>query len=499
MLHDMTPAATASWPRPWWAVLAVYLLVSVPAAVVKPVWYDEWFTIRLAELPPADLWGALAATTDMNPPGFYLLTKPFLLDGEPRAVRGPSLVGFGVMLAAVFRVVARRCSPGAAAVAALVPLASAALPFAYEARPYAVVLGSAGLALMFWQSAAAGGGWAARLGLAASLAVGVSSHYYAVLLAVPLGLGEVARLAARRRPDWATGAAIVAGLLPLAAIYPVLAQQRTLGGLWGPPEWAFAQSSFRALFGRAVVPVLAGLTLLAAWPFRRPVDRPDAGAARFHEVVAAAGFALLPLFALLLAKVAGTSLSERYVLPAVVGGGVLAGFAVHRLGAISPRVWLLFAAPIAGWVLILGVWDWLQLRAERAQVAEVAAWVREPAYADLPVLTADPLGHPMWHHYAPPDVRRRVRYVPRPDAATTYFEERRYTVEGALLALDRRVGPAFGLASLDEVIGRGRVLIYGDPARGWVTTELERRGWKVTRIRGTGRGALYLAEAPPLG
>ena len=53
------------------------------SAAVLPFWFDESLTVRLSRLEPAQLWRALTAGIELNPPLIYLLTK------VARALPGP--------------------------------------------------------------------------------------------------------------------------------------------------------------------------------------------------------------------------------------------------------------------------------------------------------------------------------------------------------------------------------------------------------------------------
>src|SRR5436305_2015510 len=79
-------------------------------------------------------------------------------------------------------------------------------------------------ALMFWQDAAdrAAHRLGSLVGLAVSLGVAASSHYYAVLLWVPLACGEMVRWRARRHPDFSIVVALAAGVVPLVFWLPLM-------------------------------------------------------------------------------------------------------------------------------------------------------------------------------------------------------------------------------------------------------------------------------------
>src|SRR5512135_3068700 len=146
--------------------LAVVIVAALAGAIGqarhKPLWHDEIYTLYIAATP--SLRALLATCTvpvDFNPPGYFVLA--FLARAAfglgPVAIRLPAILGFGVALLALFAFV-HRLGGRTAAVAASAALAlSGAYPYAYEARPYGMVLGLSAVALVFWQRAARDGAW----------------------------------------------------------------------------------------------------------------------------------------------------------------------------------------------------------------------------------------------------------------------------------------------------------------------------------------------------
>src|SRR5262249_2572076 len=98
------------------------------------------------------------------------------------------------------------------------------------------ILGCAGVALLCWL--AVGGTWRrlALVGLGLSLAAAVCSHYFAVLLLLPLALGESVRAWRLRKLDAGVWLALLAPLLPLACWLPFgWAARDMTAGFWAKP------------------------------------------------------------------------------------------------------------------------------------------------------------------------------------------------------------------------------------------------------------------------
>jgi hypothetical protein len=227
----------------------LYLLGTLGRAHQKLFWHDEIFTVVLAQLGPAALWGALRTATDLNPPAFYLATR------VAEMIFGQGLIGsrmpavMGVLAAALCAglFVRRRYGPFAGLVTILLFLATDAYLYAYEARPYGLVLGLAGAALVCWQSTLATSPVrhaGAVAGLWASLTTAIACHYYAVLLLLPIAAAEVSRFLRRRQPRWPVWIGTGGAIAPMLVCWPLIASAREYSaGFFAPPSLGAGRDS----------------------------------------------------------------------------------------------------------------------------------------------------------------------------------------------------------------------------------------------------------------
>jgi hypothetical protein len=316
-----------------------YYAWEVWVARTKRLWLDEIVTVYVARLPDAaTVWRALAQGADGSPPGYYAIVRlaRAMIADEPLAVRMPSIAAFWIFCLALGVYVGRRCGAAYAGVAMLLPLATGAAPYATDARPYGLILAGCGLALAGWQAAAgAGRRWAGLIVLVLGLALGVASHYYGVLLVVPLAAGELVRTARRQRIDLPVWLGFVVGLAPIVPSRPLMAGLQAMyrGGFFGKPEVLSVSRSYALLLER-VMPIAAIALPALVWWLRRPPERDRTEAFEAmpdHELIAAATLAAFPFPVLLLALVATGAYLDRYVLPTVAGFAILIPVAVHRI------------------------------------------------------------------------------------------------------------------------------------------------------------------------
>ncbi len=137
-------------------LIVLYLCGCLDSSRAKPLWYDELFTYYIAQAPTfGQMWDQIR-TIEPNPPLVYCLTRiSFHLFGvSTLAARLPEIVGFLVGLLCLFHFVRVRMGVLYAAFAVSLVQASDVLSLAVDARPYGIVLGALGVAMVAWQTTA---------------------------------------------------------------------------------------------------------------------------------------------------------------------------------------------------------------------------------------------------------------------------------------------------------------------------------------------------------
>jgi hypothetical protein len=224
-------ASRTQW---WWLSLGLLALAPrILAAVVRPPWHDEYFTVWAAGLPWKELLAALRL--DSGPPLPYLLVKLVALLGVPPLVAARALAvaaGTGAVLL-TGRVAQRSFGTEAgwwaAVLLALHPLAVA---WSGEGRAYALLLLAAAWAWERLERVARGEGGSVGLGCAVALACwihGLGMLLAAVLAVIALTLSQPARRRAL--------AAIAAGFACYLPWLPVAAHQPPAAIAWMATFW----------------------------------------------------------------------------------------------------------------------------------------------------------------------------------------------------------------------------------------------------------------------
>jgi 4-amino-4-deoxy-L-arabinose transferase-like glycosyltransferase len=425
--------------------LLVYAAAALSLAARAHLWNDELYTWYIAQLPTMrETWAELSTGVEQVPPLFYVVTRASLaiFGDNAIALRMPSVLGLALGCACAWVVVARRTDAWYGFVAALIPLATGAFRYAWEARPYALLVGFAGLALLFHQLRSDGvRPRLAVVGLAFALAAATAVHYYGLLVVLPIAVAEAVRTSLTRRLDWPAIAALGAPLVPLAVALPLIEGARayahefwTSFGLSSAPEFyvlllrAGVLSTSRlpawlALGFTAVVLVGAAVILV-----RRPV-------AWAVDVAAALGFVVLPLAGVLVAELVTGAYTERYVLPAVLGPAVLIPLALHRLAG-GRGVAIVATAILAAWFGVLFQYWQRDVTGDLDRQAALIAFLDQTASrGGLPIAVGQPHDYFELAHYAPPSLAARLIRISSPRLAKRYRESR--SSEDGLIVLSR--------------------------------------------------------------
>ncbi len=329
----------------------------------KYLWFDEIYTLYQSRLSLHGLWGALQAGFDFNPPLVYLLTKasnaPF---GEGLiTTRLPEILGFWIFCVCLFRFVSKRAGPLAGFSAMVLPMATGAFYYAYDARPPGLVLGFCGLALVAWQRSLELRRQNISLTLfSLALFAACMTHCYAITLAAPFGIAELVRGARSRRVEYRRWAALVAPVLFAAIAYlPLLhAYRETEGGtVWldfSPVQLGQIGTFYGFLLTPCVLIISLIVALLAVKQTNLRLSSRFAEAEMTEplvlEMVLAAGFVALPVVGLILALSMHSPFYDRYFVQALAGFCIFAGLGVG-VGKHGNWIPLVLAGAMALWLV----------------------------------------------------------------------------------------------------------------------------------------------------
>ena len=503
-----------------WLVLACWTFFAATAfrAGHSAYWLDELITVHISALPafPA-VWNALRAGIDLNPPLQYAAVRAShaVFGAGHLATRLPMLAGYLLLSVCLYLFLRKRVRPSLALAGMMLPWLAGTYRFAMEARPYGILLGCSGAALLCWSRAAEPGRRraAALIGLWASLTAALLTHCYAVLLALPFGLAELRRFAASRKPDWPMWLALAASALPIAS-YPMLlgADKGQLNGLWPfHVTWLTAPQAYRSLLEPLFWPLVAAAALLLAARRSVPQEAAEPASISPAEFTALAGFALIPAAAVLMAAVTTKTFEPRYGAPGIVGIACLLPWAAARYaprysarcGAVLAAVFFFCFAVTFGKQLEAA----LRPQPSIVRAAQPAAAAPAPSVPGFPLLSRVPSGPlPLVMasaaafleagYYASPELSARMYYVSDPEVAL------RRTGSSGLDCLLPKIGRMLAAPGHVEAAGpfleehRRFLVYYSGQFTEWMMPELAARGWSARVIGREGVARLAEVTAP---
>lgn len=326
-----------------------YFLGVCGRATSKPFWFDEiisWYVVRLPSF--SAIWNALNENMDSNPPLFYFLvhSSQWAFGQGELATRLPSIICFWLALLFLFVFISRRCGSLMGYIGILFLCLSVSYQYAFEARPYALVLACCSASLLCWQSAVEGRfRRLALVGLTLSLSAALLSHFYAVLIFLPIMIGEAYRSLRSRNIDWPIWISMAIGTLALVPLISMMLGLRVYSEFfWSQPtkrrlvetlSW-FYQDPLWVCF--LALGCFVGLLRPVSSKVLNHKNKPLSWDIPFHEWIAAIILILLPIIGFALAKAVTNAFVFRYFLPATIGVALGLVFLYQHL--LKERLWI---------------------------------------------------------------------------------------------------------------------------------------------------------------
>ena len=323
----------------------------------------------------------------LDPPTYHLLSHLCmdLIGRNAIALRLPALAGFLLFQLCLYFFVRRLAGDRAAIIAAAVPLLTPSFRYSAEGRPYGLLLGLYALSLLCWQIATQNDGISRSrllplIGLTLSIALAITSHYFGILILIPVSLGEFSRIYIRKRLDLGVLAALILGLASVGLILPfkralmVYRQHYYIKGV----NIHDISMSYRELFvlyttwpmplQRLAAALMVGLVLTLAYAnCRRFKRRPATEYA--YTWVALSAMALLPFFGYFLGRFVTHTFEHRYVIATLIAFAAAFAIALER-PLRSNTFYYLTVAIIAIAAIAINAWN---IAKERRGTNEVLA------------------------------------------------------------------------------------------------------------------------------
>jgi len=319
-------------------IVLAYLMVTALQAR-RELWHDELYTYYIAKAPSISrLFEEIKL--DLNPPLMYLADRASMnIFGDNRyAARLPSIIAFLFGSFCFYAFVSRRLRPVYGLLAMFFFWSTPFEYYATEARPYGLIVGFFGLAMVAWQRAVEPNRRAASVWALFFAVTGMMcSHFFAVIYIAPFCLAELWRWYSSRKFDLAMWVAL---LLPTPFLF---AYKSVIARYQGSNFPSTAQASPLKIVGfyyRMLEPESLFLlfALCAGLVFMSRFERPRAGKLgrlTSLEWVVIAGLLLIPVLVnLAIMRSHGTAF-PRYSGPALFAVAFLFTLLLGRVSNFS--------------------------------------------------------------------------------------------------------------------------------------------------------------------
>jgi Dolichyl-phosphate-mannose-protein mannosyltransferase len=483
-----------------WTLLAVYsvfLLASTSyIAAHRHFWFDEIVTFYVGTLPSMKaIWHNLLLGTEGQPIGFYVpVHLSYLLFGSsPLAMRLCAVIPFWLVTLGLYYAVARRTSPLYGFIAALAPPFTVAFQYSFEARPYALLLLFSICSFIAWQFAKEDRMRVFSLpAISLAIAAGICVHYNAILLAIPLLIGEISYTLRQRKIDTGVLVSLCASGLPVLFLLPhIRAIQAYSRTNWAHSNFNTLAEIYFTLSAKFLVLAMIGCAGFAFWTALTPArfrkrDIEDARAIPSHEFAVAGAYLILPIMCFLLSFYT-KALHYRYVLETVIGLALFVPFFLWEFRSFLPKV--------PGSLCVLMTLSLLYTASSRLRQPDEGDWGTMAAYSELFNLGTKEIYQ---SHQAlvlgDGPFLITAKYGSRALREKSYYLLNRgrgaYTSPLIFRGLQKDIPGPFNLVELDDFKRAHRVFMMYEPDS-WLLHQLVAEGDEVTIIRELQHGALY--------
>jgi hypothetical protein len=361
----------------------------------KPLWFDELLGLAAATAPRLQsVYAALAKPVDINPPLYHLVTRlsVSVLGYSASAARLPAFLGILVFLTCLFVFISRRLSPSYGVLGALLVLCTQVSEYAWESRPYGMILGLTGLAMLSYQRRIEKRTLTPLIVFCLVCCCLPLTHYYGILVVGPFLAAEAARGFERKQIDWPL--VVVAVLAPSVALFAlhglIHSQKAILSHYHSLGFMAYFTSGFDLTVNLPSWAIWLGIVILVLGSWLASGER-DPGTGRIRseftapELVLAASLLSLPF----LGAIIGTfthAYASRYFIAASAGYAILI---CYLAASFRPRC--------AGVALLLSIvatttiiYDLVHAIKHRHDAQPLASIQSVLDHLELPIIFQDP-------------------------------------------------------------------------------------------------------------
>ena len=212
-----------------------------------------------------------------------------------------------------------------------------------------------------------------------------------------------------------------------------------------------------------------------------------------HEMVAAAGFLLIPAVGVVLAKTVVGAFSDRYALPAVIGLCLIVGWGLFSALAGQRAVAVALAWVLCGFLAVKELQTYRRVDRDSLLQSSTYSFLERNAPGDAPIVISGPMDFTELTYQPPQDLSGRLTYLVDPRLALQFTG----TDDAEKGLVEMKSWAGLNVQPFRDFIASGQrcyvyVVDYPDKYA-WVMNGFQAARWKIQLVRWQDGMIVFLA------
>ncbi len=409
-----------------WVLVLIYAPLDVIEAHSHLMTNDEIYTWHIAQAPTLHRMLGMAREIDLHPPLHYLLQRWSLKLDLPRWLgsRLPNMIAGLITVIALFRLAAKHYGNTIGMTAAAAFICSPAIRYAWENRPYMILMCALTLLIYAWDEATSTDRtWRSVVCVLLCSVAMVSDHLIGVACLAPFAVGEAFRLYRRRRADWLLWLSLFTpSLLGLGLFYQIHHLRTNSFPVQNMPSFLLAWNTYGELLNDFFFAASICILALAFMPNARETPSTRKQTLRGEEVAMLWTLALLPMMTLIAGAILHIQFWRRYGFCAMIGVAILVPWMIANRTRVPKTLSVFIFFALIASVIEKASTEYTVVGSEVAgmfQTGRVAMHLQD-LDPSLPIVDASPMTYMEMSDREPADILSRVFYLTDYNAAMRY-------------------------------------------------------------------------------
>ncbi len=423
--------AVAQWmERSPLQCMLVLVLIYTPLDVIEAhshlLTNDEIYTWHIAQAPTLHRMLAMAREVDLHPPLHYLLQRWSLKLDLPRWLgsRLPNMIAGLVTVLVLFRFAAKHYGNALGMTAATAFIVSPAIRYAWENRPYMLLMCALMLLIYAWEQAlSANRTWRSVLCVLCASTLMISDHLIGIACLVPFAVGEAVRLSRRRQADWPLWLALFTpSLLGVGLFYQLHHLSTNSFPVQSMPSFLMGWSMYGELFHDFFFALSICILGVAVTPHAREFSVMHKKLLRYEEIMMLWALALLPVLTLTAGAIFHIQFWRRYGFCSMIGVAALTPWLISTRSRFPRTLSVFIFFALIGSVIAKASTEWTVVGTYSAGLFTAGRIPKHLQDLDpsLPIVDASPMTYMEMSDREPGEIVSRVYYLTDFKAAKRY-------------------------------------------------------------------------------